>query len=219
MAVRRGRPVEQLCNRKETSWYENHADRFRQSVQSESRIEQGICSRSRGSNCWHPQALGRRYGARWSPFSEYMSLHQSLKFITNCVPLSRIKWERYIFIKKYISFVHWSSIFIFDYALGWFYENCTWRWGSCLGYTVCNLYLHSHYSQVLWPGVVVPVRIQYKGQIDLLIFFPWCNGYRRREINTATRVQILAETDCISRSTNTLVKYMNPIILPPAMGK
>ena len=29
----------------------------------------------------------------------------------------------------------------------------------------------------------------------------------------------LEETDCISHSTNTLGKGMNPIILPPAMGK
>ena len=34
-----------------------------------------------------------------------------------------------------------------------------------------------------------------------------------------TRVQILDETDCISHSTNTLVKGMNLIILPSAMGK
>ena len=27
------------------------------------------------------------------------------------------------------------------------------------------------------------------------------------------------ERDCISHSTNTLAKGMNPIILPPAMGK
>ena len=33
----------------------------------------------------------------------------------------------------------------------------------------------------------------------------WCNGYRRRKW-----------TDYISHSTNTLVKGMNPIILPPA---
>ena len=38
-------------------------------------------------------------------------------------------------------------------------------------------------------------------------------------MDTAKRVQILDETDCISRSTNTLGKGMNPIILPPAMGK
>ena len=31
--------------------------------------------------------------------------------------------------------------------------------------------------------------------------------------------QILDENDCISHSTNTLGKGMNPIILPPAMGK
>ena len=29
----------------------------------------------------------------------------------------------------------------------------------------------------------------------------------------------LDETDCISHSTNTLGKGMNPIILPPTMGK
>ena len=38
-------------------------------------------------------------------------------------------------------------------------------------------------------------------------------------MDTATRVQILDETDCISHSTNTLGEGMNPIILPPAMGK
>ena len=31
--------------------------------------------------------------------------------------------------------------------------------------------------------------------------------------------QILDETDCISHSTNTLGKGMNPIIPPPATGK
>ncbi len=40
-----------------------------------------------------------------------------------------------------------------------------------------------------------------------------------QEMNTATQVQILDDTDCISHSTNTLGKGMNPIILPPAMGK
>ena len=38
-------------------------------------------------------------------------------------------------------------------------------------------------------------------------------------MDTATRVQIMDETDCISHITNTLGKGMNPIILPPAMGK
>ena len=38
-------------------------------------------------------------------------------------------------------------------------------------------------------------------------------------MDTAIRVQIQDETDCISHSTNTLEKGMNPIILPQAMGK
>ena len=56
LAVRRGGPVEQVCNRKETTWYENHAVRFWDAVQSKWRIEPGIGSRS--------DALGRlwRYG-------------------------------------------------------------------------------------------------------------------------------------------------------------
>ncbi len=41
----------------------------------------------------------------------------------------------------------------------------------------------------------------------------------RGVMDTATRVQILDETDSISHSTNTLGKGMNPIILPPAMSK
>ena len=47
----------------------------------------------------------------------------------------------------------------------------------------------------------------------------WCNGYLRRGMDMATRVQILDETDCISHSTNTFGKGINPIILPPCMGK
>ena len=38
-------------------------------------------------------------------------------------------------------------------------------------------------------------------------------------MDTATRVQILDETDSISLSTNTFEKGMNTIILPPTMGK
>ena len=45
------------------------------------------------------------------------------------------------------------------------------------------------------------------------------DGGARGEMDTATRVQILNETDCISHCTNTLRKGMNSIILPPAMGK
>ena len=46
---------------------------------------------------------------------------------------------------------------------------------------------------------------------------PWCNGYRRRK--WTRRLEFMDENDCISHSTNTLGNGMNPIILPPAMGK
>ena len=38
-------------------------------------------------------------------------------------------------------------------------------------------------------------------------------------MNMASQVQILAETDCISHSSNTIGEGMNLIILPPALGK
>ena len=38
-------------------------------------------------------------------------------------------------------------------------------------------------------------------------------------MDTATQVQKLDETDCISHSTNTFGKGINPIILYPAMGR
>ena len=46
---------------------------------------------------------------------------------------------------------------------------------------------------------------------------PWCNGNRRRK--WTGRHESKSWTDCISHSTNTLGKGMNPIILPPTMGK
>ena len=42
-------------------------------------------------------------------------------------------------------------------------------------------------------------------------------SYLKRSI--VSSVQFLDVTDCISHSTNTLGKGMNPIILPPVMGK
>ena len=39
------------------------------------------------------------------------------------------------------------------------------------------------------------------------------------KMDMATQVQILDKADCISQSTNSLGKGINPIILPPAMCK
>ena len=50
----------------------------------------------------------------------------------------------------------------------------------------------------------------------MIVTIVFCIVY---EMDTATRVQILDKANCISHSSNTLGKGMNPIILPPAMGK
>ena len=48
---------------------------------------------------------------------------------------------------------------------------------------------------------------------------PWCNGYRHMKWTRQPEFKSWTRTDCISHSTNTLGKGMNPIILPPSMGK
>ena len=40
-----------------------------------------------------------------------------------------------------------------------------------------------------------------------------------KEMNTVTQVQILDDTVCITDRANTLKIGINPIILPPAIGK
>ena len=148
MAVRRSRPNEQVLNRKETTWYENHAVIFRLSVQSESRVEPWIRSRPEASlmirltrECkrWHPLAPGRRYVLRRNPLSEYVSLHLSVKFTTNCVPLSRIKWERYIFYKEvcFVSFTEVRSLSLIMFLVE-----------SIKDYTTYGGSIYCHYSQV-----------------------------------------------------------------------
>ena len=47
----------------------------------------------------------------------------------------------------------------------------------------------------------------------------WYNGDHHRKWTTLIGMQILEEAICISYSTNIHGKGMNPIILPPAMGK
>ena len=110
MTVRRGKPVELLCNRKGAPWGENQAVSFRVQSESSCRVRDAQTSRGvrssltirlvRGYKRWHPLAPGRRYEARRSLLSEYMSL----QLTTNRVSLSRMRWKIYFFIKKCVSF-------------------------------------------------------------------------------------------------------------------
>ena len=58
----------------------------------------------------------------------------------------------------------------------------------------------------------------FKNVINKMFTNPIYLIYIYKEV-LATQVQFLDETDYISHGTNTLGKGMNPIILPPAMGK
>ena len=126
MAVHRGRPVEQVYNRKETMWYENYAVRFRQSIHSESRVEPGIRSRSEASLTSLTIRLAREC-KRWLQKEDmgqkevYVSPSISQTYIKLCAPFKNKIREVYF----YFSFVHWSSFIFFVYVLGWVYEKYT----------------------------------------------------------------------------------------------
>ena len=78
---------------------------------------------------------------------------------------------------------------------------------KCLCFCPClSLLFHFHFSKIL--SHLIYVYIYIYTYIYIYIY-----------IDTATRVQILDETNCISHSNSTLGKGRNPIILPPAMGK
>ena len=78
-------------------------------------------------------------------------------------------------------------------------------------------------------GLVNRIGVDLKNRLPVIKFnryqrvwfqeVPVVQSLSSQEMDTATRVQILDLTDCISHSTNTLGKGMNPIILPPTMGK
>ena len=82
---------------------------------------------------WHPLAPGRRrYGAR-SPLSEYMSLYLSLKLITNCGPLSRIKLIEIYFYQE-VCFVRSLKFVHYHWLCSWL---CLWE--------VYNINIKSNY--------------------------------------------------------------------------
>ena len=93
-------------------------------------------------------------------------------------------------------------------AIWWWW----WWFRECLNFHfLCSFF----FQNVFWT-----LFYQLKDNISTVIWYQ--QGGARGVmviVDTATRVQILAATDCISHSTNTLGKGMNPVILPPAMVK
>ena len=86
--------VQQVCDRKETTWWEPRSQI--KTVCRESGVEPGTCSQSevsrtslttwqlpKGCKHWYPLTPGRRYWTKRSLLSEYMPLQLSLKLTTN----------------------------------------------------------------------------------------------------------------------------------------
>ena len=123
MAVHRGRSVEQVCNRKETTSYENHVVRFRQSGQSESRVEQGKRSRSEalvllwrygmqgGASIGTPGSKNKIRGKKKSPLYVYVSPSISQTYNRLCAPFENKMREIYFYKKVYfVSFIEVRSL-------------------------------------------------------------------------------------------------------------
>ena len=116
MTARQVTYVKQVCNRKETTWWEPRSqllDRV-QSIAvkpgTRSWSEVSLTILQGGASVSTPWLLEEDMGR--SPLSEYMSRHH-LSHTTETSTLSRIKCERYIFIKKCVrSFIEVRKLYL-----------------------------------------------------------------------------------------------------------
>ena len=114
MAAYRGSQGQQVRNRKEATWYENHAVRFRQSRKL--RVERGIRSRSEAlGRLWrYGFQVGASFGTPWLPKEdmgqEVPTLWVYISQLTaNCGSLSRIKWEIYFYKEVFRPFIDYYT--------------------------------------------------------------------------------------------------------------
>ena len=98
-------------------------------------------------------------------------------------------------------------------AHSWMIKHFYLKQFNLVGYLLAFSWHVKQFSLYIKPYQVPPLLLK----VDLKAIVIKVYLYSLKD--TATRVQILDETDCISHSTNTLGKGMNPINLPSAMGK
>ena len=88
------------------------------------------------------------------------------------------------------------------------YDHLPYKWRRCKNLPMNSTFKMKHQiislkTKLYWP--------EYTNNTH---YCPWCNGYRRGK--WTQRHEFKSWTDCISHNQH---KGMNPIILPPAMGK
>ena len=114
MTAPQGSREQQVCNRKETTWWEPRSqiwDKVQRIVVergTHSRSEASLTTLQGGTSVGTPWLLEEDMGRR-SPLSDYISLHLSL-LSTNRGPFSRIKWEIYFHKEMFRSFIIFSLV-------------------------------------------------------------------------------------------------------------
>ena len=150
-------------------------------------------------------------------------------------------WNQSITYPPSLSLILHGRLGLLNKWVSWKWHQTIWGWGSSNTGALGNTRSLQSLPCPLRLGVLKPHRFQSMGQIELncvliqnrivwnklsiciiidlaLNNLQWLVCHKIKA-DTVTRVQTLDETDYISHSSNTLGKGMNPIILPPAMGK
>ena len=85
-------------------------------------------------------------------------------------------------------------------------------------YRYVKIYIQMRTHAYIYTFIYIQIYIHIYLHVYTYIC-PYGDACDVMEMDTVTQVQILDKADCISHSINTFGKGMNPIILPPAMGK
>ena len=93
--------------------------------------------------------------------------------------------------KDYVVFIY---IYIYIYTYIHIHRHKSTHTRTLFIYIYIYIYIYTHTH--------THTHIYMHNYIFIFRRCSWCKGYRRRGMDTATRVQILDETDCISHSTN-----------------
>ena len=119
MTAHQDNRVQQVCNRKETTWWEPRGQiwtKWRESESSVGHAADQVDSDelARGCKHWHPPTPGRRYGKKKSSLWVHVSLSIS-QLTTNCGLFSRIKWEIYFYKEVFRLFIEFRKSCMREY--------------------------------------------------------------------------------------------------------
>ena len=131
--------------------------------------------------------------------------------------------------------VIYPKIFIDNLIYSIFYS--IFKKSTKISWKFATIYKHQNftntiYYSLIWEIIFSPNTWIFKDNCSVYFFGCYYKRYYYIKLGGARGVMVIVtgyghgdtssipgKTDCISHSTNTLGKGMNPIILPPAMGK